>query len=282
MLCLEQTMAQPFHPTEWPVGFDPDDPNIIMQAARVDRFGELSRPPKLHSHCTGQLVVSVLGVVGLASEHWRIALPPASAIWTPPGLAHEGFIGPNSKSLYLHISPEWSAELPNEPFRIMLTPMMLAMVRHFTQIRKPFSAQSHTGRLARVLLEEIELAPQLPLNFAPLPSNPQLFHVAEKIVEHSALGWTVAKWANSIEMSERNFSRLVVRETGMSFGQWRLRLLMLTATRRLLEGDTTETVAQALGYETPSAFIAAFKRVFGMTPGRYRTEAFVTDTYPFD
>lgn len=83
-------------------------------------------------------------------------------------------------------------------------------------------------------------------------------------------------------MSERNFSRLVVRETGMSFGQWRLRLLMLTATRRLLEGDTTETVAQALGYETPSAFIAAFKRVFGMTPGRYRTEAFVTDTYPFD
>ena len=68
----------------------------------------------------------------------------------------------------------------------------------------------------------------------------------------------------------------------MSFGQWRLRLLMLTATRRLLEGDTTETVAQALGYETPSAFIAAFKRVFGMTPGRYRTEAFVTDTYPFD
>ena len=275
-------MTQPFYPTEWPDGFDPDDPGIIMQAARVDHFGELSRPPKLHRHCTGQLVVSVLGVVGLASEGWRIALPPASAIWAPPGLAHEGFIGPNSKSLFLHICPEWSAELPSEPFRIMLTPMMLSMVRHFTQIRKPFSAHSHTGRLARVLLEEIQLAPQLPLNFAPLPSNPQLFHVAEKIVEHSALGWTVAQWAGFIDMSERNFSRLVVRETGMSFGQWRLRLLMLTATRRILEGETSEKVAYALGYERPSAFIAAFKRVFGMTPGRYRSEAYVTESHPLD
>lgn len=275
-------MTQPFRPPKWPAGFDPDNLDIIMQAACADNFGELLRPPKLHRHCTGQLVISVLGVVGLVAENWRIALPPASALWAPPGLAHEGFIGPNSKSLYLHISPEWSGELPDEPFRIMLTPMMMAMVRHFTQIRKPFAANSHTGRLARVLLEEIMLAPQLPLNFAPLPANPQLFLVAEKIVEHSSFGWTVAQWANYVGMSERNFSRLVVRETGMSFGQWRLRLLMLTATRLILEGRTSESVAQTLGYETPSAFITAFKRVFGMTPGRYRSEAFVTQVHPLD
>ena len=253
-----------------------------MQAACADRFVELLRPPKLHRHCTGQLVVSVLGVVGLMAENFRIALPPASALWAPPGLAHEGFIGPNSKSLYLHITPKWAAELPDEPFRIMLTPMMMEMVRHFTQIRKPFAVNSHTGRLARVLLEEIKLAPQLPLNFAPLPANPQLFLVAEKIVEHSSFGWTVSQWANFVGMSERNFSRLVVRETGMSFGQWRLRLLMLTATRLILEGHTSESVAQTLGYETPSAFIMAFKRVFGMTPGRYRSEAFVTHSHPLD
>ena len=168
-------MTKPFHPTQWPADFDPDDPLILMQAALVDRYGELSRPPKLHSHATGQLVVSILGVVGLASAEWRTALPPASALWTPPGLPHEGFIGPHSESLYLHIAPEWACLLPDEPIRIMLSPMVLAMIRHFTQIRAPFSAESHTGRLARVLLEEIQLAPRLPLNFAPLPYNAKLF-----------------------------------------------------------------------------------------------------------
>lgn len=270
-------MTQSIHPTEWPAGFDPNDPTILMQAARVDRFGELSRPPLLHSHCTGQLVVSVMGIVGLASEDWRIALPPASAIWTPPGLPHEGFIGPRSESLYLHLAPEWAKALPNKPFRIMLTPMVIAMIRHFTQIRAPFAVDSHTGRLARVLLEEIELAPQLPLNFAPLPKNPKLFRVAEEIVAAPALSRTVAQWAETICMSERNFARLIAQETGMSFGQWRLRLMMLTATRRLLEGETSESVAEALGYETPSAFIAAFKRVFGMTPGRYKEKTLAPD-----
>ena len=130
---------------------------------------------------------------------------------------------------------------------------------------------SHTGRLARVLLEEIQLAPRLPLNFAPLPYNAKLFCIAEEIVANPTLHRTVDEWSSFIYMSARNFSRLVSRETGMSFGQWRLRLMMLTATRRLLEGETSEQVAEALGYETASAFIAAFKRIFGMTPGQYRS-----------
>lgn len=264
-------MTKPFHPTQWPAGFDPDDPLILMQAALVDRHGELSRPPLLHSHATGQLVVSIRGVVGLASTEWRTALPPACALWAPPGLLHEGFIGSNSESLYLHIAPEWAQSLPDEPIRIMLSPMVLAMIRHFTQIRAPFSAESHTGRLARVLLEEIQLAPRLPLNFAPLPYNAKLFCIAEEIVANPTLHRTVDEWSSFIYMSARNFSRLVSRETGMSFGQWRLRLMMLTATRRLLEGETSEQVAEALGYETASAFIAAFKRIFGMTPGQYRS-----------
>lgn len=37
----------------------------------------------------------------------------------------------------------------------------------------------------------------------------------------------------------------------------------------LAQGTPVTTLALDLGYDSPSAFIAAFKRAFGTTPGRY-------------
>lgn len=38
-------------------------------------------------------------------------------------------------------------------------------------------------------------------------------------------------------MSERTLARLVLKETGLSFGAWRLKIAMLTATQKLLAGN---------------------------------------------
>jgi len=64
-------------------------------------------------------------------------------------------------------------------------------------------------------------------------------------------------------------ARLFQRETGMTFGAWRRRRALLTALERLSEGDPVTTVALDLGYESPSAFIAMFRRTLGDTPTRY-------------
>ena len=44
---------------------------------------------------------------------------------------------------------------------------------------------------------------------------------------------------------------------------------MITALEQLAHGDSVSNVAYAVGYETPSSFIAAFKASFGMTPTAY-------------
>jgi AraC-like DNA-binding protein len=44
---------------------------------------------------------------------------------------------------------------------------------------------------------------------------------------------------------------------------------LVTAVARLAEGQAVTTVAYDLGYESPSAFIAMFRRNLGHTPGRY-------------
>jgi AraC-like DNA-binding protein len=58
----------------------------------------------------------------------------------------------------------------------------------------------------------------------------------------------------------------------MRFGDWRQRLRLLMSLDVLDAGESITIVAQAHGYESPSAFIAAFRNVFGSTPGELRSQ----------
>jgi len=55
--------------------------------------------------------------------------------------------------------------------------------------------------------------------------------------------------------SSLTLSRLFVRETGLTFGVWRKRLLLQEAIDRLGKGQNVTRVAFDLGYQSFSAFI---------------------------
>ena len=57
------------------------------------------------------------------------------------------------------------------------------------------------------------------------------------------------------------------REFGMSWSRWRTRT-RLRAAWALLELHPVNQVAHLVGYAGPSAFVAAFAKEFGHTPGR--------------
>jgi AraC-like DNA-binding protein len=59
------------------------------------------------------------------------------------------------------------------------------------------------------------------------------------------------------------------KETGMTIGKWRQQSRLLHALRLLASDRPVSAVAFEVGYESVSAFIAAFKRYFGTTPMRY-------------
>jgi AraC-like DNA-binding protein len=67
----------------------------------------------------------------------------------------------------------------------------------------------------------------------------------------------------------RTLERLFQTETGMTFGKWRQQLRLLHALRLLAADRAVTAVALEVGYDSPSAFIAAFKSLFGTTPARY-------------
>jgi len=68
--------------------------------------------------------------------------------------------------------------------------------------------------------------------------------------------------------SRRTLERLFRRQTGLSFGMWRQKARLLDSIRLLAEGKSVTEAAFDSGYAGVSAFVAAFKRTFGYTPGR--------------
>lgn len=56
--------------------------------------------------------------------------------------------------------------------------------------------------------------------------------------------------------------------TGVGFGRWRTRLRVRAALELLAAGTPVAVAGRQVGYQTASAFIAAFRRELGVTPSR--------------
>ena len=73
--------------------------------------------------------------------------------------------------------------------------------------------------------------------------------------------------------SLRTIQRLFQDELGISVSQGRNKSRMFTALELLGENKSVTEVALNLGFESPSAFIYAFRRFFGETPGAFRKKS---------
>lgn len=69
--------------------------------------------------------------------------------------------------------------------------------------------------------------------------------------------------------SVRTLERLFRAETGLSLGAWRRRARVIHAMELLADGATVTTAGLATGYATTSAFVQAFRREVGVTPGSF-------------
>src|SRR5699024_7100570 len=115
-------------------------------------------------------------------------------------------------------------------------------------------------------------APVEPLHL-PMPNDRRLKRLVETMLDDPSVRLSMEEWGARLGASSRTLARLFQRETGMSFGRWRQQLHVGLALQGLASGETVTSAAINLGYESPSAFIAMFKRMVGTTPARYFVEA---------
>ncbi|MCL2714206.1 MAG: helix-turn-helix domain-containing protein [Alphaproteobacteria bacterium] len=76
--------------------------------------------------------------------------------------------------------------------------------------------------------------------------------------------------AAAAAMSRRSFTRHFEQEVGLSFAQWKRAAIVHYAIARLAEGRSVGDIADEVGYENASAFIAMFKACCGSSPRAFQ------------
>jgi transcriptional regulator GlxA family with amidase domain len=122
-----------------------------------------------------------------------------------------------------------------------------------------------------LILDELRLAPTVPLH-VPMPKSDRLLRVCYAILRNPAKELALDKCADAAAMGRRTFTRAFRRETGMSYAMWCQNVRLMEAVSLLASGQSVTSVALDVGYSSPSAFTAMFRRVFGVPPSHYSVE----------
>lgn len=221
-----------------------------------------------HSHLRGQVFCVESGLAHVRTQHGSWLLPPHRAGWIPPGEAHKVSISGAMSGWSVVITPAASVNLPERPCVISISELMRALVRRAVSWATQCRLDEEQERMSFVLLDEMRRAPHEPLHL-PMPTDRRLVRIANAILGRPDDARTLDEWAAWAGLSARTLSRLFIAETGSSFAQWRQQACLTRALERLAQGDSVANVADALGYATPSNFIAMFRRCFGDSPAHY-------------
>jgi len=102
----------------------------------------------------------------------------------------------------------------------------------------------------------------------------RLRRVMEYVQENLQRDLRLAELSALVHMSPYHFARLFKQSTGVPPHRFLVRR-RIDAARALLAAQTAPIaeIAQLVGFRTPSHFTTTFRRVTGMTPSAYRSEA---------
>jgi AraC-like DNA-binding protein len=142
------------------------------------------------------------------------------------------------------------------------------LIIRLTTLPVEYAPYDRVGRLAAVALEEISWEPDDHLHL-PLPKDKRLCRLHDALIKNPGDNCSLEGWAKIVGASSRTLARLFLEEYGTSFINWRQQVRVLAALPMLGAGDQVINVAMELGYETPSAFTAMFRRVTGVLPSQY-------------
>jgi len=248
-----------------------DGPSLITYWDDGETFSDHKPETKRHdwhSHARGQFFCVESGLVHMHTAHGSWLLPPHRAGWMPPGELHKVSISGRVTGWGVFLHPDIVQGLPDGPGVIGINALMRELVHRASAWTWNRELSERQERVLTVLLDEIREAPLEPLHL-PMPIDRRLLRIAHAVLEQPQDNRSLEEWAAWAGLSARTLSRLFRAETALSFAQWRQQARLTKGLEQLADGLPVATVADGLGYASPSAFIAMFRRCFGHPPARY-------------
>ncbi len=129
-------------------------------------------------------------------------------------------------------------------------------------------SEPRAAHLLAVIADEVaSLEPPRALSALVFPGDPALCPAVDRALASLDERVSLAALAAAAAMSPRTFERRFLAATGMTPRAW-FRLARITAAAAALAAGASVTdAALASGYASTSAFVAAYRATYGVTPG---------------
>src|ERR1019366_5410624 len=218
-----------------------------------------------HTHLDHQLAWASSGVLTVVTEAATWVLPPTRALWTPAELPHETLASSSATMRTLYIRPglcsiSWAA-----PRTVAISQLLVELIGFLDGEVTDAGRRSRAESLLVDLLEPVEAA----TIEVRMPEEERAREVALALAGNPSDKRTLDEWGREVGASGRTLARSFLADTGIPFGRWRTLLRLQAALPVLAAGSPVGQVARVLGYDSTSAFVAAFRRETGMTPSAF-------------
>ena len=245
---------------------DPQRPIVGLRgrlAANVDM--------EPHQHPRGQLAYASEGIIRVYTAAGSWVIPPTQAVWIPGNIEHRTTAEVQAELRHLFIDPAYLSSLSDQCSVVDVSPLLRELILKVADFGTDYQPNSPASRVCGVILDELQaLKPSL--LHLPGARDRRLQRVMKAMIESPSAEMSLSDLADNVGASERTVGRLFSKETGMTFQQWRKQLVLQEAVGRIGKGEAVIDVGLALGYRSPSAFVAMFRKSLGKPPGQYFNE----------
>ena len=221
-----------------------------------------------HRHDWAQLVYARSGMMRVLANGHIWLVPPTRAIWIPARVEHEFSARGEVAFRTLYVAARRGSAVVRGIGAFEVTPFLGELILHILSLQMLDPNLPSHDRLGGLLVDLINDAQGIDL-MLPLPRDARARRLADHFQARPDDTSDLRRLAATVGASVRTLQRRFLSETGMTVDAWRHKARLIASTAALASGRSVTVAALDCGYDSPSAFIAAFKRQFSMTPRQF-------------
>lgn len=221
----------------------------------------------LHHHDMAQLLFAPSGCMTINSDNQQSILPPTMAAWIPPYFPHritmKNVVAYRSIYFDKSVFPDNSSEFAILNVNGLLRELIERI--SFWPWNIPVDLQKNT---LSIFWEEFHSAPKQNLTLL-VPRDIRIKHHVELWNQGKSMPRFLKEFTKEVGASEKTIARIFLKETGMSYQEWRQQWRLQKSIELLAEGRNVRETAYDLEFSSDSAFIEFFKKYQRETPHKY-------------